>query len=177
MTTQRHALSELLLPVREANPPGPQGPTHEASPTAPAREAGADPLGEVITLCPAHLAQLPLATTLLLACGAETLVVTSGRDTHAELAALGLPVITARGLCHLAAAAEAGRASHEALASWLQAGEPLRGVILIDSVAYGGAYALETPIQKWPLSRVLAAWGLTLVGVSVGEGTNSEVLA
>lgn len=150
------------------------------SPTAPAREAAAGPLAvalrEVMAIPPAYLAQLPLPTTLVLACGTLTLVATSSRSTHAELWAAGVPAITARGLCHLALAAENGRASHEALLCWLEQGEPRLGVTLLENVAYGGAYALETPTERWPLGRVVAAWGLTPAGLSVGEGPDSEVL-
>lgn len=177
MTTKRHALLDVLPACSEQPapthadplPPTAHAPTHEATPTA---------LREVLSLRPAQLAPLPLPTTLLLRTHAgQPLVVTSGRQTYAELVEAGVPVLTARGLVHLAIASENGRSSHEALATWLASGEPARGVTPVESVAYGGCCELETATaDTWPLTRVLDAWGLTLHGLAVGDGPNSEVL-
>jgi hypothetical protein len=177
MTKISHDLGPLLASLPKASPtPAREAITLRPCPT-PCQSLA---LREVLSFPPAYLAQLPLATTLLL-CLREGeselwLWVTSGRANHAALVADGQPVISARGLAHLAAAAESGRSSREALSGWLQMGGPVLGTPSVESVAYGGAYALETPNSHWSLGRVLDAWGLTLTALSVGDGSDCEVL-
>ena len=175
MTPPRHALSALLSALPSLSPACEAAATPTPSPT-PTVEAIPIVLREVISLHPAHLARLPLPTTLRLTAGAFELTVTSSRTLHAALHAAGQAVLTARELCMLAEGAENGRSSRDVFLCWLEMEGPLRGSPPIENVAYGGAYALQTPNQRWPIGRVLDAWGLTLVNVIVGDGPDSEVM-
>ena len=176
---RRHALADLA-PTPDAPdetrgaPPAPASPAPTVAPTAP-REPTA--IGEVLGFPPAWLAALPMPTTLWLrtADGAE-LVATTARRAHAALRAARVPVITGRELGMLAVGAENDRCSHEAVGRWLASGGGAPNGPGVVSVAYGGAYALETPNHRWPLGKVLDAWGLTLANVAVGDVGEMEVL-
>lgn len=190
MTPPRHRLDALTAalgtPTPAPTPPvGPRGAIPLASPTAPAREAYGSPMasptacarGEVLGMPPGMLAALPVACALALrsASGGE-LWATTGRATAAALRGVGIPTLSGRELGVLALGAENGRQSREAFACWLRDGGGLRPHPPIERAAYGGVYALETPNQRWPLARVLAAWGLTLTAVCVGDGPEMECL-
>lgn len=185
MTAPRLALGELFAPTAAPTPtptaqggesPTPPTPRPHGGPTeAHARAVAVD---ELIGFPMAWLSALPMACTLVMRhADGGTLAATTGRANHAALTAAGVPCLTGRGLGALALGAENDRASRDVLAGWLRAGGGLSADPPIDRVALGGVYALQTPNHRWPLGRVLAAWGLTLVGVAVGDGPNCEVLA
>lgn len=134
------------------------------------RECGALP--------PILLARLPLATTLTLRTReARELWVTTGQATYAELRDARAIVLTGRELGALAVAAENGRASALWLAAWFEARALQGGIPLDVPTALDGCQDAQTPNQRWPLSRVLKAWSLTLTGLAVGDGDAREVLA
>lgn len=175
---KRHALGGDLFAAttpdetRGAPPVPPPAPV--VSPTAPRVPTA---IGEVLRYVPAWLASLPLSSTLALRTrdGAE-LIATTSRTVHAALTAARVPALTGRDLGRLALGAENGRATPLAVDVWLANGGGAPNGPPTVSVAYAGAYALETPNHRWLLGDVLGAWGLTLVSVMVGDLDSMEVL-
>jgi hypothetical protein len=125
---------------------------------------------EVLSIPGVHLAQLPLATTLRLEGPAgRSWHVTTSQRRYAALREAREVVLTGRELGALAYAAENGRASPVWLAGWLDERLDRAWMPLDVETALDGCRDAQTPSHRWPLGRVLGAWGATLVRVAVGE--------
>jgi hypothetical protein len=171
-------LSRTLLPLQLLPEPAPAAPIElppSAAPTPLQPSAATQAMCEVLQLPPLWITQLPLATTLLLAtpAGAECTVTTS-RAHYAHQRAAGACVLAGSELGALALAAENGRASAPWLAGWLadRAADPT--IALTPATALGGIAAPQTPHPRWPLVHVLAAWGLQLTAVGVGDAASPD---
>lgn len=138
---------------------------------APPPSAASLAMREVLQLPPLWITQLPLATTLrcTLANG-DAFDVTTSREHYMRQRAAAAIVLTGRELGALAIGAENDRASAAWLASWLAAKRADAASTLDPATALGGIADATTPAVRWPLSRVLHAWQLTLTAVGVGDG-------
>lgn len=167
-------------PLEPPAPPPAAPPAPATPPPSAPRAAVCLAVAEVLSLVPEMLARLPEASTLGVAQldGRGTWWVTTGRATYTSLREAHEVVLTGRELGVLALAAELDRASRVWLAEWLERRRADGGILLDIATALGGLVDTRPPpARRWPLGRVLRAYGAELVHVAVGDGASAERLA
>lgn len=123
---------------------------------------------EVGLLPPCWLAELPAPTTLSCVARETAFLATTSAARYRAARDAQLIVLTGRELGALAIGAESGRASHEALTTWLARKLEDPSWRLDAATALGGVEA-DLPATRWPLARVAAHWGIQIIAVEVED--------